>query len=112
MSTTGSRLGRVEGQRVIICDTPVDVFPYDISPIVQDAFKTAKRKKVEGVLVRVASVEHLILEALRAGRRQDRERALLLNSVADRGRLRSLLRRLDLDGTLRRHYTSITRQTP
>lgn len=107
-----SDFGEVDGQHVEINGTSVDVFPTDISPIIDDAVKNAPRKRVENVYAKVASPEHLLLEALRAARREDRLRALQLDIVANQGKLRELFERLDRDGKLKARYQAITGQAP
>lgn len=107
-----SEFGRVEGHSVVIRGTPVELFPVDISPIIQDALEHSPRKRVEGMVVKVASPEHLLLEALRVYRNQDKGRVFLLKDVVDKGRLGALFRRLDHDGTLRGRYEALTREAP
>lgn len=104
--------GEVEGQSVVISGTSVEVFPVDISPIIQDALLHADRKRVEGVVVKVAPPEHLLLESLRVYRNQDKGRVFMLDEVVDRQKLRGLLGRLDCDGTLKRRYQTLTRKSP
>lgn len=96
--------GRVDGHSVIINGTPAQVFPVDISPIVRDALDHALRRKVEGIVVKVAPPEHLLLEALRVNRPKDRGRVPILDEVVDRRKLAGLFRRLDSDGTLKGRY--------
>jgi predicted nucleotidyltransferase len=103
-----AELGKVEGHSVVIHGTPVEVFPADISPVIQDALVHAGRKRVEDVVVKVASPEHLLLESLRVYRRQDKARVFLLDEVVDRQKLHALLRRLDHDGTLKQRYQTLT----
>lgn len=103
--------GKIQGHSIVIQDTPVDVFPVDISPIIQDAIKYPIRKRVEGVLVKVAPPEHLLLESLRVYRSQDKGRVFILDDVANRSKLRTLFGRLDHDGTLRRRYEALTGNT-
>lgn len=100
--------GKVEGHSVVIHATPVEVFPVDISPIIQDALVHAGRKRVEGVVVKVAPPEHLLLESLRVYRSQDKGRVFLLDEVVDRQKLYALLERLDYGGTLRQRYQTLT----
>ncbi len=107
-----SAFGRVEGHSVVICDTPVEIFPVAISPIIEDALEDSPRKRVEGLVVKVASPEHLLLESLRVYRNQDKSRVFLLDDVVDRARLRTLFRRLDHDTTLRRRYESLVGKSP
>jgi predicted nucleotidyltransferase len=107
-----SEFGQVEGHSVVIHDTPVDVFPVDISPIINDALEHADRKRVEGVVVKVAPPEHLLLEALRVNRSQDKGRVFLLDEVVDRQKLRKLLGRLDHDNELARRFQTLTGQAP
>ena len=83
--------GRVEGHSVVIDGTPVEVFPVDISPVIRDALSHANRKRVEGVVTKVAAPEHLMLEALRVYRSQDKGRVFLLDEVVDGTKLRALL---------------------
>ncbi len=104
--------GKVEGHSVVIHGTSVEVFPVDISPIIQDALIHADRKRVEDVVVKVASPEHLLLESLRVYRSQDKGRVFLLDEVVDRQKLHALLGRLDYDGTLRQRYQTLTGKSP
>lgn len=103
-----TEFGTVDGHSVVIHDTPVEVFPVDISPIIQDALDHAGRKRVEGIVVKVAPPEHLLLEALRVNRNQDKGRVFLLDDVIDKQSLRALLERLDDDGELKRRYQTLT----
>ncbi len=107
-----AKLGRVEGHAVVIKGTPAEVFPVDISPIIQDALVHAIRKQVEGIKVKVAPPEHLLLESLRVYRAKDKGRVFILDEVVDRRKLRALLGRLDHDGTLKRRYQTLTRKAP
>jgi len=54
-----TEFGTVDGHSVVIHDTPVEVFPVDISPIIQDALDHADRKRVEGIVVKVAPPEQM-----------------------------------------------------
>ncbi|MCX6022993.1 MAG: hypothetical protein NTZ05_14940 [Chloroflexi bacterium] len=101
-------LGQIEGHAIVLNGTPVELFPADISPIIQDALKHAIRKRVEGITVKVAPPEHLLLEALRVNRPQDRARVLILDECVNEGKLLALFQRLDHDGTLWRRYEAIT----
>ena len=103
-----TEFGTVDGHSVVIHDTPVEGFPVDISPIIQDALDHADRKRVEGIVVKVAPPEHLLLEALRVNRNQDKGRVFLLDDVIDKQSLRALLERLDDDGELKRRYQTLT----
>ncbi len=107
-----TEFGTVDGHSVVIHDTPVEVFPVDISPIIQDALDHAGRKRVEGIVVKVAPPEHLSLEALRVNRNQDKGRVFLLDDVIDKQSLRALLERLDDDGELKRRYQTLTGKSP
>ena len=107
-----TEFGTVDGHSVVIHDTPVEVFPVDISPIIQDALDHAGRKRVEGIVVKVAPPEHLLLEALRVNRNQDKGRVFLLDDVIDKQSLRALLERLDDDGELKRRYQTLTGKSP
>ena len=71
-----SDFGTIKGFAVEIEGTLAEIFPDDISPIIQDAVKHALRRKVEGSFVKIAPPEHLLLEALRAGRVEDHARVL------------------------------------
>ena len=104
--------GEVAGHSVVIQGTPTEIFPVDISPIIQDALLHAHRKLVEGMMVKVAPPEHLLLEALRVFRSQDKGRVFLLDDVTDREKLRSLFRRLDSEGVLGRRYQGLTGKAP
>lgn len=104
--------GQIRGHSILIQGTPVEVFPVDISPIIRDALDHPDRKRVEGVVVKVASAEHLLLESLRVYRSQDKGRVFVLDDVVDSGRLRKLFRRLDHGGTLRQRYQTLTGKTP
>jgi hypothetical protein len=107
-----SEFGRVDGHSVVINGTPVEVFPVDISPIIMDAMAYAGRRLVDGIMVKVAPPEHLLLEALRVSRSQDKARVFLLSEVVDQTALRALFRRLDHAGTLARRFKSLTGKTP
>jgi hypothetical protein len=107
-----SEFGHLEGHSVVIHDTPVELFPVDISPIIKDALEDCPRKRVEGLVIKVASPEHLLLESLRVYRNQDKSRVFLLDDAVDRDRLHVLFRRLDHDGTLRRRYEALTGKAP
>ena len=107
-----AEFGKAEGHSVVINGTPVELFPVDISPIIQDALVYANRKRVEGVVVKVAPPEHLLLESLRVFRSQDKGRVFLLDEVVDREKVRALLGRLDHDGTLRQRYQTLTGESP
>lgn len=104
--------GTTDGMTVAISGTPVEVFPVDSRPIIQDAIAHALRKRVEGILVKVTPPEHLVLEALSTYRNKDKARVFLLEDVVDRTKLGALLRRLDHDGTLRSRYEALTRTAP
>lgn len=105
-------IGRVEGHAIVIDGTPVEVFPADISPIIKDAVNHHPlRKRVEGVMVKVASPEHLLVEALRVHRARDKGRVFILDEVINRERLAELFRRLDGSGTLERRYQDLVGKT-
>ena len=106
-----SDFGTVQGHAVVINGTPVEVFPVDISPIIDDALNHPIRKRVGGVLVKVASAEHLLLEALRVYPTEDKGRAIIVDAVADPDKLLDLFERLDHGGTFQRRYREITNQT-
>ena len=108
-----SSFGSFREQAVVINGTPVDMFPTDISPILEDAMDQARRKRVEGVLVKVASPEHLLLEALRVFRRpKDHSRVVILDAYINRTKLRNLFRKLDVDGKLEERYRSLMQKAP
>lgn len=103
--------GTVQGHSIVIGGTPVEVFPTDISPIIQDALDHPSRKRVEGVVVKVAPAEHLLAESLRVYRSQDKGRVFMLDEVVDPDKLTVIFERLDHDGTLRRRYRALTGKT-
>jgi predicted nucleotidyltransferase len=107
-----SDFGKVSGHAIEIDGTQAEIFPVDISPVIQDAVETAMSRKVEGFYVKVAGPEHLVLEALRVGRPQDQARVLMLDNAIDHDVMRSALLRLDEDGTLERNYREITGKAP
>ena len=107
-----AEFGTVEGNHVVVNGTSVDVFPTDVSPIINDAMNGARRKKVENVYAKVASPEHLVLEALRAVQREDRARVIMLEEAVDRYKLGDLFARLDYDGELKARYQRLTGQAP
>ena len=107
-----AEFGTVEGNHVIVNGTSDDVFPTDVSPIIDDAIIHARRKRVENVYAKVASPEHLVLEALRAARREDRVRVIMLEEAVDQEKLRELFERLDHDGELKARYQGLTGQAP
>ncbi len=107
-----SDFGTIKGFAVEIGGTLAEIFPDDISPIIRHAVKHALRRKVDGSFVKIAPPEHLLLEAVRAGRVDDHARVLMLNEAIDRRGLNALFRKLDSHGTLRRDYKRITGKTP
>ena len=78
-----SDFGHVESRSVVIEGTPVEMFPVNISPVIEDALAQADRKRVGGVLVKVAPVEHLLVEALRVNRASDKGRVFMLDEVVN-----------------------------
>ncbi|GEM_PF-1261133 len=89
-------MGRVKGHAIVINNTALEVFPVNISPVLQDALEHALRKRVEGIVVKVAPAEHLLLEALRVHRTQDRARVLILDDIVDRRNFQVCLRGLTM----------------
>lgn len=104
--------GHVEGHSVVISGTPAEVSPIDISPVIQDALEHPSRKRVEGLVVKVAPAEHLLVESLRVYRSRDKARVFMLDDIVDRDRLRALFERLDHDGTLRWRYCTLVGHAP
>ena len=103
-----SDFGTVEGHSIVIVGTPVEVFPVNISPVIEDALVEADRKRVGGVVVKVAPPEHLLIEALRVNQATDKGRIFMLDEIVNRG---SLLASLGRDGTLTRRYQERTGKT-
>ena len=107
-----AEFGPVDHHSVIIGGTPTDVFPVDVSPIIQDGAAHAIRKRVEGVVVKVVPAEHLLIEALRVNRPRDRARVLILDEFASPRKLRALFRRLDSNGALVARYRRLAGKAP
>lgn len=63
----------VEGEHVIIADTPVQFLPPP-TPLVEDALARAIQKDVDGTPVRVFRAEHIAAIALQLGRSKDKLR--------------------------------------
>lgn len=104
--------GKVAGHSVVIDGTAVELFPSNVSPVIQDAFVHARKRLVEGLAVKVAGPEHLLIEALRVWRSQDKARVVMLDDVVDRQALADLFERLDHGGELRRRYEGLGGQAP
>lgn len=106
-----SGYGTVEGYTIIIAGVKLQLFPLDISAILADAYKHSKVKRVQGMAVKVAPPEHLVIEALRVYRAKDKARVHLLMEAVSLKVLAALFRRLDTDGTLRHRFKAVTGQT-
>lgn len=63
----------VEGEHVIIADTPVQFLPPP-TPLVEDALANAVLKDIDGTPVRVFKAEHIAAIALELGRTKDKLR--------------------------------------
>ena len=85
----------------IISETEVQILPTSISSLLKSALRNAKIVRTGGIATKVVDKEHLILLALKANRPKDRFRAAILLEQVDASRLTSLLRRFDIDGTLK-----------
>lgn len=79
------RAARVEGEHVVLAERPVRFLPAP-TPLVEESMHEAQETDVEGIPVRVFSVEHLAAIALQTGRPKDMAR---LVQFADSGALRS-----------------------
>ncbi|MBI3953636.1 MAG: hypothetical protein HY330_03900 [Chloroflexi bacterium] len=86
---------RMEGMHLYFGGVPVQMLPTTTKPLYADALRTARPARAGTVRLRVARPEHLVLLALDAFRPKDRARAAALLELADRRRLRRLLRRFD-----------------
>jgi predicted nucleotidyltransferase len=63
---------KAKGQRVIVEEVPVDMFPVSIHPIYEEALQKAIRAKVDGITVKIFSPEYLIVTKLMVFRERDR----------------------------------------
>jgi predicted nucleotidyltransferase len=86
---------RVDGMHLILGGVPVQIFPTTTKPVFRDAMLNARSDRIDGLRVKIASPEHLIVLYLEAFRYKDQLRILRLLEVADIGYLRTLLERFD-----------------
>ena len=92
----------------IIKGTEVQILPTSIHPLFADALVTAKKVRVGSTVTRVVDKEHLIIMFLRANRQKDRFKASILLKKSNAAYLHALLRRFDLDGTIRKRIKSLS----
>jgi len=85
---------RVDGERIIVGDWPVQFLP-PRTTLEQEALQNAVEIEVEGVRTRVLSAEHLVAIALETGRAKDFARIVqfLEQDAIDTGNLRRILMR-------------------
>jgi hypothetical protein len=103
-----SKGANFKNEHILIDDIPVQFLTNDISPLVDDAIRTALTVDVEGVLTRVIRVEHLILLLLTAFRLKDRMRVKSLLGKADEALLKGLMEKFDDEkNTLRERYVKV-----
>lgn len=88
---------KAKGQRVIVEEVPVDMFPVSIHPIYEEALQKAIRVKVDGITVKIFSPEYLMVTKLMAFRERDRGDIsdLFQFSKVNMNLLRSIIRRYD-----------------
>jgi hypothetical protein len=96
-----------EGMHYILGSVPVQMFPTTTEPLYLDALKGARRARVGGLRVKVASPEHLTLLFLEAFREKDRFRIRSLLPKVDTGYLNRLLEDFDDEGRLTRRLQTL-----
>ena len=92
----------------IIADTEVQILPTSVSPLLESALRNAIVARTGGLTTRVVDREHLILLALRANRSKDRFRAHVMLEQANIERLDTLIRRFDIDGSLKERLNGLS----
>jgi len=98
---------KIEDVFIYIEDTPVQILP-NISPLYNEAVEQAHQIEIDGVLSKIARVEHLIVIALEAFRLKDKIRIAQLLEKANTDILDKILDRFDDGkGTLRKRYKGI-----
>ena len=98
---------KIEDVFIYIEDTPVQILP-NISPLYNEAVEQAHQIEIDGVLSKIARVEHLIIIALEVFRLKDKIRIAQLLKKADKELLDKILDRFDDEkGTLRKRYESV-----
>ena len=96
------------GEYLTVAGVEVHLLTSETSPLFQDAITGAKQVRVGNIRTRVATVEHLILLALRANRPKDQIKAVVLLERADHARVQSLLTRFDDEvGTLAKRLEGV-----
>ncbi len=88
---------RVDGMHLILGGVPVQMFPTTTKPVYRDTMLNARSGRIDGLRVKIASPEHLIMLYLEAFRDKDQLRIRRLLEVADIEYLRALLERFDDD---------------
>ena len=96
---------------MIIANTEVQILPTSISPLYASALKESVYTKVDDQWTRIASKEHLIIMALVANRPKDRFKAVSLLRTASKTKVSKLLKRFDIDGTLRKRYKEVVQSS-
>jgi hypothetical protein len=88
---------RVEGERIVVGDWPVQFLPAH-GALEQEALAQAVETEVEGVRTWVLGAEHLVAIALKAGRAKDHARIgqFLEQDAVDADKLNRILRRHEL----------------
>lgn len=95
-----------EGDAVNIAGVPVQFLPVS-EPLLQDALENAIVQDYDGVPLRIFSLEHLILIALKLGRPKDKARmALFKEADIDYDKLRSLGATYNLKDAVYEFYNS------
>lgn len=86
-----------EGQRVIIYDVPVDLFPVSIGPIFKEALSKSKKIFMGGLPVKIFPSEYLVVTKLMAHRYRDKEdvHRLFERRVVSSKIVSGLIRRFD-----------------
>lgn len=87
----------VEGEHVIIADTPIQFLP-PTSPLVEKALEEAVDRDVEGTPVRVFTAEYIAAIALELGRSKDKLRLVqfIEEKVLDKALFESIVNAYDL----------------
>lgn len=78
---------------MIINEIPVNLFPANIHPLIEEAVRCARSVEIYNQPVKIFTIEYLIAAFLLAFRQRDKERVLELINDADRECLKDILRR-------------------
>lgn len=99
---------RTEGMHLVLSGVPVQMFPTTTKPLYRDTLENARTFNIDGINVKVASPEHLVVLALEANRYKDKVRIQYLLPEANIEYLKELLEVFDDEkGTLEERLEEI-----